>query len=329
MQHPSADLTPMSVLGFTAEQEESYRVLLRSSGATVDTLAELVPRPGQLREDVARFVAAGLVEVRGDRVVPLAPELALARLITDEGHRLQSVAEQLESLRRLLPSLAAEHLAGQTPHGEPVTIDVVEGGDVEKLIRGICASTSGDLLWMRPDQWRLSPDYDIDEWVKELVRSGRHSRAIYPARVLEEAPDVVRGRAEAGEHVRILAEVPSRLAILGTAAVLPERFGVNTGRRLVVRQPALVNALRLLFESMWARAMAVPGLDDQRHDEERVSDRRLLLDQLALGAKDEQIARALGLGLRTVRRRVAQILDELGAESRFQAGLEACRRGWL
>jgi hypothetical protein len=30
-----------------------------------------------------------------------------------------------------------------------------------------------------------------------------------------------------------------------------------------------------------------------------------------------------------VRRRVAGLLDGLGAESRFQAGVEAARRGWV
>ena len=44
-------------------------------------------------------------------------------------------------------------------------------------------------------------------------------------------------------------------------------------------------------------------------------DRRLLLSQLAGGAKDEQIARALGLSVRTVRRRVA------GPDRRARRGL--------
>ena len=74
--------------------------------------------------------------------------------------------------------------------------------------------------------------------------------------------------------------------------------------------------------------MAVPGLDGQR-PAEGAGDQRLLLGQLAGGAKDEQIARALGLSVRTVRRRVAELLVELGAESRFQAGVEAVRRGWI
>jgi DNA-binding NarL/FixJ family response regulator len=54
-----------------------------------------------------------------------------------------------------------------------------------------------------------------------------------------------------------------------------------------------------------------------------------VLELLALGAKDEVIARHLGVSLRTARRRVADLFDELGAATRFQAGVEAGRRGWV
>ena len=84
----------------------------------------------------------------------------------------------------------------------------------------MAASSAGDLLWLRPDQWKLSTGPVVDDWVRDMVASGRRSRAIYPARVLEEMPEAIRRRADAGEHVRILAEVPCRLAITGTAAAL-------------------------------------------------------------------------------------------------------------
>ncbi|HEX6875106.1 MAG TPA: helix-turn-helix domain-containing protein, partial [Nocardioidaceae bacterium] len=73
--------------------------------------------------------------------------------------------------------------------------------------------------------------------------------------------------------------------------------------------------------------MAVPGMEQGGEDPD--GQRRLLLHQLTRGAKDEQIARTLGVSLRTVRRRIAELMDELGADSRFQAGAEAVRRGWL
>ena len=93
---------------------------------------------------------------------------------------------------------------------------------------------------------------------------------------------------------------------------------------MLVRQGALVDALTLLFELYWERSVAVPDTARPRIDE-----RAFLVRQLASGAKDEQIARTLGLSLRTVRRRVADLMIELGVDTRFQAGAEAVRRGWL
>ena len=328
---PHSDEAPvLGVLGFTADQESLYRVLLRHSGSTVAELASLRGlAPEALRDQVGRFADAGLVDVQEDVVRALPPEEALARLVGEEGRRLHSRVEQLESVRTLLPTLSAEHLTASVPEGEEIIIERVDGGDVAQLIRSLSVASTGDLLWLRPVQWRLTEGLEVDDWVKGLLRSGRRSRAIYPARVLEEAPEVIRALADAGEHIRILAEVPYRLAVMGSsAALVTESFAVATERRLVIRQHSLIDALTLMFEGLWEKAMSVPGLDGQLSDEAS-SDRRLLLGQLAGGAKDEQIARALGISVRTVRRRVADLLDELDAESRFQAGVEAVRRGWM
>lgn len=328
---PRPDRSPLGVLGFSARQESLYRLVLRHSGSTLTELARRVGLPvGELREQVTRFVGVGVVELRGDdTVVARPPQEALARLIHEESRRVLNRGEQLEAVRGLLPSLSAEHLASSVPKGEPVTVEVLEGGDIALLLRSLSVASSGDLLWLRPDPWKVALGNEIDDWVIDLIRAGRRSCAIYSARVLHEAPELLRARAEAGEHVRILAEVPTRLAILGgSAALIAEQFGVLDDRRLVLRHHSMVAALTLMFEGLWEKAMTVPGLDGRRHDG-GAGDQRLLLSQLVGGAKDEQIARALGISVRTVRRRVADVLDELGAGSRFQAGVEAVRRGWL
>ena len=59
------------------------------------------------------------------------------------------------------------------------------------------------------------------------------------------------------------------------------------------------------------------------------ADKRTLLTLMAGGAVDGQVARSLGVSVRTVRRRISALLVELGAHSRFQAGAEAVRRGWI
>jgi predicted transcriptional regulator len=326
-------ISPMAVLGFTAAEEDLYRVVLRNSPVTYDVLSSLVGLTvPEVAARVGRFVDAGLVEVRADTVVASAPERALARMIEDEEQRLRTVQDQLDAVQRMLPGLTAEHMIARQPRGTTVGVESIRSDDVVDVIRSLSGRSTGDLLWVRPDQWRVPAGSHIDELVQDLLRSGRRSRVIYPARVLEEAPSMVRRRAELGEHVRVLAEVPGRLAVMGSAAaLLPNRFDLPDDQLLIIRQPSLVSALTLLFEALWERALTVPGLEVAEEDESaaRASDRRLLLDQLARGAKDEQIARTLGLSLRTVRRRVADLLDDLEASSRFQAGVEAVRRGWI
>ena len=52
-----------------------------------------------------------------------------------------------------------------------------------------------------------------------------------------------------------------------------------------------------------------------------------LIRMLALGAKDEMIARTLHIGLRTVRRRIAALMDQYGVATRFQLGAALERDG--
>lgn len=50
---------------------------------------------------------------------------------------------------------------------------------------------------------------------------------------------------------------------------------------------------------------------------------------MAVGLTDQAIAHRLGLGLRTVQKRVHHLLEQLNADTRFQAGVRAKARGWL
>lgn len=325
----SGPASPLALVGLLPGDDQHYRSILRVSGATRARMTEATGLTlADLDGVLARLASLGLVRVDGEVVTAESPGQVLGQLIAGETARLHQESEQIDALRGLLPELIAEHMAWSRPRGGAVDIQAVEGGDVAKLVRALATESGGELLWFRPDQWRFPVSREIDEAVRELVASGRRSRAIYPARVLEEAPGMVRSRAEAGEQVRVVAEVPTRVSVLGeSVALLPDRWGSNTGRRLVVREHSLVGALRALFEQVWERGMAVPGLDSGVGDPG--GQRRLLLHQLTRGAKDEQIARTLGVSLRTVRRRIAEMMDELDADSRFQAGVEAVRRGWL
>ena len=131
--------------------------------------------------------------------------------------------------------------------------------------------------------------------------------------------------ATAGERQRILAGVPSEFVVYGDVAVVgPEVWGDPESQYVVVRDRMLVHAFIEVFDRMWASASPIPT----RRTSDLAEDDHLLA-LLGRGFKDEAIARYLGWSLRTVRRRVARLMEELGAKTQFQLGAEAVRTGRL
>lgn len=54
-----------------------------------------------------------------------------------------------------------------------------------------------------------------------------------------------------------------------------------------------------------------------------------IMEELLSGDTDVTVSRRLNMSPRTYSRRVAELLDYLGVNSRFQAGMEVALRGWV
>ncbi len=316
----------------SAGDRAAYRTLLRCHGATVpiEDLAGLwgLTRAGAL-STLSRLVAHGLATTERDAAHAVAPAPLVEQWSAEQDALLSAAREQLAAVRALLPAVSEPSARDRARDRASSGFETVRVAEVAPVLRRLCEEHEGDLWWLRPDQWRQPDRAATDDWVEPLLRQGRTLRAIYPARILEEGHAALVRRVWLGEQARVIAELPGRLLVVGdSVAIIPRSFDLSDGLALVVEQPALVTSLRLLAESLWERALVVPGLE-RGTETGHAGSRRLLLDQLARGVKDEQIARALGQSVRTVRRRVASLLEELDTTSRFQAGVEAVRRGWL
>jgi len=258
----------------------------------------------------------------------LRTDQALVAAITREATAADHARDRLDDLARAVPLLVAagtRPLPSELEDVRPLDGELSSGGNALELLTALIEQSRGDLLFLRPDAWLMPRESAMSQVIARAVASGRRSRAVYPLRVQHQALEVLEARVEAGEEVRLIDDMPTRLMVIGaTHAIVPEPLGFSDSPRLLVRQGALVAALTLLFELFWERAAPVGELTGPRTNE-----RAFLLRQLQSGAKDEQIARTMGLSLRTVRRRIAELMIELGADTRFQAGAEAARRGWL
>jgi DNA-binding CsgD family transcriptional regulator len=319
----------LSALGVSAADERRYQQLLPLSGAPVSSVADVLGiHPDAVRGALAGLIDLGIVIIDRDQVTVLRTSQVVSAAIAREAEVAILVRRRLEDLARAVPLLVA---AGSRPApGELEDLgaldgEVSAGGNPLALLTALIEGTEGDLLFLRPDAWAMPRESAMSRVVGRAVESGRRSRAVYPIRALHEAPEMLHGRADAGEEVRLIDDLPTRLMVIaGTHAIVPEPLGYSDEPRLLVRQGALVDALTLLFELFWEKAVPVSEVSGGR-----TSERSFLLRQLQAGAKDEQMARTMGLSLRTVRRRISELMIELGADTRFQAGAEAARRGWL
>ena len=331
----------VAALGLAPEVARFYLRILPLSGRPVEELLQVL-RLGRAEFDVlsgdlvgagtVSFTDAGDVDgVASELVEVLAPAQALSRIIESAADRARGAYEQLLSVSRAVPYLVADSTREARPAPEdatePLDGEVVLAGTTGETLSALIQRTTGDLLWLRPYQWTAPWEEEMHRLIGEGVARGRSVRAIYPIRALSDAPAIVEARREIGEEIRLLPHVPTRLLVIGTShAVLPDPLGsLEPTQRVVVRQRGIVEGFALYFEQLWTQASRIEEYERGASTEER----RQLLRQLAGGAQDEQIARRLGLSLRTVRRRVAELLDELGATSRIQAGVEAANRGWL
>ncbi len=167
----------------------------------------------------------------------------------------------------------------------------------------------------------------------EMLASGVAYRSVYhPAGfALPGRAEAVRALIAAGEQVRVTEDVPVKMFIADDqTGLLPLEIAGSAESCLVIHASSLLDTLVALFEHVWDRAVAIHGDGElPALDAGPSAADAALLPLLAAGLTDGAIARQLGTHPRTVQRRVRDLLDRLGAATRFQAGLQAARRGWL
>lgn len=128
----------------------------------------------------------------------------------------------------------------------------------------------------------------------------------------------------AGGEARVVDRIPFKVSILDRrVACLPLDHTVLADGFQLIHDPVLVGALVTLHRQLWHAGR------EPDHVEDLPPRLAVLLPALASDEPDELACRRIGLSPRTYSRRVAELLALLGVRSRFQAGLEASRRGWL
>ncbi|MDX3574895.1 DNA-binding response regulator [Streptomyces sp. ID05-47C] len=188
---------------------------------------------------------------------------------------------------------------------------------------------------------------DLDTWSRPGARQAMAARAAHTqqGQQVHQAHQVrklLSPAALADEHSRAhLRELVDQGALVRIASAALPHETIVIDRRLAIlaglngpggreytltTAPTLVGGVYALFDAAWETATDLKAF--LRGEQPRLDTAsRTVLRLLGSGATDEKAARELGMSLRTYRRRVAELLTTLEADSRFQAGIRAGELG--
>ncbi|SMD20669.1 regulatory protein, luxR family [Lentzea albidocapillata] len=304
-------------LGVAPELTAVYELLVTGGSRTTAEIGVAIPVLEEMRE-------LGLVRhLPGDVWQAVAPDLAVEALIAAREEANRRARADIGPLMELYLRNRDEELA------DNAFVEVVSGVDaVRELWHALLRGARGEVcvLDQPPYVTPLGQHVALEDETRERDVQWRvvydRSAVDIPGRVTEIIDQVA-----AGERARVTPTLPFKLAVIDLhAAVLPVVNGDVVDQVLLIRPSALLDVLRSTFELYWEKGIPFSpgGIYAAAADVDPN-----LLGLLAAGLTDESIARQLGLAPRTVQRRVRQLMDRCGAQTRFQAGVQAMRRGWL
>ena len=332
----------LDVPGLDPLSERVYLDLLesgRSNAAHASaTFGVGVPAASAILESLREMGLASRLEGDEHDYTAVDPGYAL-RVIADR------MGDQVQRIRQTLPRLVDLFERVPVTEGDHTQTQVL--GDADAVAAWYTRlqheARHEFLAFDRPPYVSAS----LDPVESTALDRGVEWRAIYTIESFDTGTtwDEVAELAELGEQARIAPDLPVKLAIVdGRSALVSLTLEPGRITGLVTSSGPLVDALRQLFEFHWARSMplgharaevergAVPPrgrVAGAGRTRDATSEERTLLALMAVGMKDDGIARQLQISPRTLRRRTQELMTALEADTRFQAGLEAARRGWL
>ncbi|MBR7831642.1 response regulator transcription factor [Actinospica durhamensis] len=325
----------LHALGLDPVSVQVYLAMHATTGADAEQLA------GKLNLQVSEVVDAldelsDLTLLRpglspADRLRPVSIERALHTLLRQQSDQLTAQTEAIRTLQAAMDELFSMR---------PVRSDVLREIDVEVIIGREAMQTRIEALFVQAQQSIYSmlpggplPKPSLDAarpWDREAIERGVHVRALYQNSVRGDRGmrEYMEWFTQIGAEVRTAPVIPMRLIMIDrTTAVVVQP---HPHELFLIRETGILFPLNEYCELVWASAERFEAAEREAEPDALPTSQELaLLRLLAAGSIDEAAAKKLGISVRTVRRMMADLMERLGATSRFEAGYKATKRGWL
>lgn len=309
-----------------------YEYLLARPATVEPQIVEALDEPGEVIVDaVDELARAGFVRVTQGRprlVAILQPDAGVAATLAAAEGKVAGELERLSELRSLSNSLAEVAWTANARREAASFERLVDREAIVSRLQELNHHVQSEIVTCVPV--RLAPGALAEARAadEQLFARGVQVRGLYlqSCRNDNATMDYLRWMVENGAELRLAATLPTRFQVFdGRTAVVSDSIHGTPPSAIIVHSPGVVGALLRLFEYAWDGGIEPFAQDPQKN--RLTSQQRELVRLLARGAKDESVARQLGVSARTVRRFIADISDLLGTRSRFELGVRCAQLG--
>lgn len=314
-----------------------YRAILFHKEHDPARLAALLGiAAGEVEEALAQLSELSLLAPSRDSPGALRavnPSLGLKVLLQREQDELAYRQQRIEQNRAALAALAAEYTASSRS-GPDGTEELDDVDDIRIRLEALAEGCRHEVLAFHPVGGLTAESIEAARPLNErALARGVRFRSIYLDSITNDrvTREHAQWMADHDSEIRTAPTLPMRLLIVDTTTAVVAGLPGQTGpSALLFSNPPVVLAMRALFEAYWEHATPFHQESSVKDDAHGLTaQERKLLQLLATGLTDEAVARTLGIGVRTERRIMAELMDRLGASSRFEAGVQAARRQWI
>jgi DNA-binding CsgD family transcriptional regulator/sugar-specific transcriptional regulator TrmB len=330
----------LHVFGISERAEAVYRVMLSDPSLGVSDLAQrLTIEPDEVRGAFDELARAALL--RPSLTIPdqwraVSPEAGLEAVLARQEAELVAQRNRIEEARAAAAALMAEYTKLR-PGWQYAEVEQLIGvAAVRERISELAPAVRTEVLNFQPGGGQSQDSIDASTPHDEhMLKRGVRLRYVYLDSVRNDARTLSYARwlTELGGEIRTVPALPMRMIVYDRKlGIVPIDLDDSRAGAVLIQGPGMIAALTALFEHVWTTAVPLGGPRRQREKgtaDAPSTQEREMLRLLAQGLTDELVARKLGVSVRTMRRVAADLMDRLGARSRFQAGALAVARGWI
>ncbi|MDT9683729.1 LuxR C-terminal-related transcriptional regulator [Streptomyces sp. TRM76323] len=327
----------LEVLGIDERTESVYRLMLRQHDLGVaEIAAKLTCSEGEVRESLDHLAQLRLLRTslqEQGRVRAVSPEVGLRLLVRERESALLREQQRLAEGQAAVMRMVEEYADGA--HRERHDVEYLVGIDaIQGRLEELAHRCESECLSFMPGGAQSAASLEASKPLdQDLMDRGVRLLTLYLDSVRNDQATLnyAQWLAERGGEVRTSPTLPIRMVMFDREVVLLPVDPDNTKKgAALLRGPGIITALAALFEQIWEAASPFGTDRDQEPNDAGLTPQEAeILRLLFQGNTDEIVARKLGIGLRTVRRTMSDLMSRLEARSRFEAGARAAQRGWL